>query len=201
VVLIDAYDALLTPFIADPAKLEEISAALMEIFVCLETSANCIFKAFVTGGLKAGMGLVCFRVLITFIDCWILNLTIRLCLALQRRNLRVTYTSHIQEIFPDSSLEDSLGLMESYCNGYRFQPDQEVTLFNQFSSISYLHGGKLRRYWAYTCSSGAQLEHMLLRHGGDTSRGCRISWVSLQQPVDTNVLSPAGSPFCSSRAN
>lgn len=186
VVLIDEYDAILNPFLNDPDMLETVSTALKEVFVCLKGADEFIFKAFVTGGLKAGMSGL-FSGGNNFHRILDREAQYTSLFGFTKQEIEETYGDHIKEIFQETTLQESLDVMASYYNGYRFHPKQKGTLFNPFSTICYLGGKELDEYWAGTCTS-ALLKNIMLRHGSDALRGCRISWKALQSPLGKNGM-------------
>ena len=110
VVLVDEYDAPLTPFLADSEKLESISAELKTVFMTLKSLTEPLFKVIVTGGIKAGMsglfsgGNNFYRLLDEEPEfCGLFGFT--------ANEIRGTYGGHIQEIFQRRSLDESITTM------------------------------------------------------------------------------------------
>ena len=181
VVLVDEYDAPLTPFLGDPEKLQSITAELKMIFMTLKGLDGALFKAIVTGGLKAGMSGL-FSGANNFYRLLDEEPAFSGLFGFTADEIRGTYGGHIQEIFQPTSLDESMKTMAEYYNGYRFHPKDEETYFNPWSTISYLRAARLDRYWAYTCASSV-LDKIILHHGPDALAGCRLHWKGLQQPL------------------
>jgi hypothetical protein len=193
VILLDEYDKPYTDFVNDPVMAENVRNSLRSFYVQIKSNDKHIRFTFITGISKfARMGV--FSVFNTPHDISLSPEYAAMC----------GYTEdEIKQYFPDyledtanymkMTTEELIEKMRNYYNGFSFDRNAEVRLYNPFSTLLFFAEKDFANYWIESGKSKVIADYMKNRHlTVEQFRNLPISNDFARSPGDMDTTPPEG---------
>jgi len=196
VILLDEYDKPYTDFVNDPDMADKVRDVLRNYFVQIKVGDEYIRFTFITGISKfARFGV--FSTLNTPTDISMMPEYAEICGLTEEEIIR-NFPDYLDETADKMQIStpELIEKMRCYYNGFSFDDDAEVKLYNPFSILSFFAKKKFSNFWVHTGKSKMIADYMKNRNlTVEQFRNFPVSNDFVENPGDMDVTPPEGFLF------
>jgi len=193
VVLVDEYDKPYTDFVNNPAMAEKIRDVLRDYYVQFKANDEYIHFTYITGISKfAKMGV--FSTMNTPIDISLMPEYAAICGYTEEEIIRY-FPDYLDETAAKMqiSTSDLIKRMRDYYNGFSFDSEAKIKLYNPYSTLTFFANKGFYNYWIETGSSKFIADYMKDRNlTVEEFRNFKIGIDFARSPGDVDATPPAG---------
>ena len=193
VILVDEYDKPYTDFVNDPVMANKVRNVLRDYFIQFKSNDEYIRFTFITGISKFARFSV-FSTLNTLLDISMMPEYAEICGYTEDEIIRY-FPSYIQETadYMKLSADELIVKMRNYYNGFTFDDDAAVRLYNPFSTLSFFRKKKFSNFWIQSGNSKLIAEYMKDRClTVEQFRNFPVSRNFVENPGDMDTTPPEG---------
>jgi hypothetical protein len=193
VVLIDEYDKPYTDFVNNPEMAEKVREVLRNYYIQIKANDEYIRFTFITGISKfARFGV--FSALNSLFDISVMPEYAKICGYTQEEIIHY-FPNYIEETARSMHLstDELLQRMQHYYNGFTFDRNAEVRLYNPFSTLSFFREKSFSNYWMESGASKVVSDYMKHRNlTVEQFRNYPVSESFVRSPGDMDTTPPEG---------
>ena len=193
VILLDEYDSPYTAFVNDTQMANEVRNVLRSFYVQIKSNDEYIRFTFITGISKfARFGV--FSTLNTPLDISLMTKYAEICGYTEDEIIRY-FPDYLDETAESMKMtrEELIERMRAYYNGFSFDSDAKVKLYNPYSTLTFFAEKLFLNYWMHTGRPKVIADYMKNRHlTVEQFRNYPISMDFAQSPGDMDTASPEG---------
>ena len=193
VILIDEYDKPYTDFVNDPDMAEKVRNVLRDYYVRIKAKDEYIRFTFITGISKfARFGV--FSTLNTPLDISMMQEYAEICGYTEEEIIRY-FPDYLDETAQRMKIStpELIEKMRDYYNGFSFDDEAKVRLYNPYSTLSFFSKKKFSNFWVLTGKPKLIADYMKGRNlTVEEFRNFPVSNDFLENPGDMDTTPPEG---------
>ena len=193
VILLDEYDKPYTDFVNDSEMAKKVRDVLREYYVQIKVNDEYIRFTFLTGISKfAKFGV--FSTLNTPLDISMMPEFTKMCGYTEDEIIRY-FPDYLEETATEMriSTQELIEKMRYYYNGFCFDWNAEIRLYNPYSTLSFFRKKFFSNYWSHSGKSKLIADYMTNRYlTVEQFRNFPVSIDFVEEPGDMDTASPEG---------